>query len=160
MKRLLLLSILLVPASSVAGPPAPEPAAPAPAAGTTSAAEQTVQRVLITPLAAKEKSRSRFSRAAPPPTARRVLLLDTVAHKDAQGGEYLTFALEARHGLELDDESGERRKWSTEITGCVYPATNVVFLRHGTGYRSSDYLLGKRVPQAPAHTCEPASPQS
>lgn len=138
-----------------------EPSGPdkaqAPAAAATPeahAAGKVVERVMLVPLASKESSRSRFSRAAPMAVTRRVRVLDPVAHKDEKGGEYLTFAVDASYGLFAREDA----QWRKNVfLGCVYPRSGEVFLRTGADLRSSDYLLGKRVSPAPDHVCQEAA---
>ena len=95
MNRCLTLASLLAATLAFATPPAPEDAV-------TLATRATVDKELLKPLAAKELTRSRYSRSRQPAQARRVRVLDTL--KDSSGKEFRTFAVDARHGRNLMDE--------------------------------------------------------
>ncbi|HKA87618.1 MAG TPA: hypothetical protein VKE22_08130, partial [Haliangiales bacterium] len=117
-------------------------AAEEPHAADAKSAAAVVQRVLIRPLAAKEDDQSRFSRARLPAQERRVRV-DGETHVDASGKEYLTFAVDARHGLlPANSDEGWRRD---AITGCVYVDGGDVFVKSGDKYRPAAFLLGKNV---------------
>jgi hypothetical protein len=159
MKRLLTLASLLAPTLVFAGEPAPDTV--------VAKAEATVKKELIQPLAAKELQRSRFSRARMPATARRVRVLDTAERQDDKGKTFVTFAIDARHGRYSDLEEGlddlpqqapKKEKddgWRKDaITGCVYLASNEVFIKQGEGFRPAGILMGKKVKTAPEHTCK------
>lgn len=62
-------------------------------------AKQVVQDKLVTPLGKKEDSRSRYSRAVMPPSARRVRILDDVPQFDSKGRGFLAFAIDESRGL-------------------------------------------------------------
>lgn len=154
MKRLSMLALLAFSHTTFA-----EPASgPAPAAKSAPArtAEAVVRRDLVQPLAAKESSRSRFSRASLPPQERRVRILDEQPSKDAEGVAFLRFAIDARHGFADDDESQWRR---ATIVGCVYLDRSQVFVKKGDEYRPAAFLLGKNVKVAAGSTCQPAQAQ-
>lgn len=122
-------------------------------------AEQLIEKDLLKPLAAKEEQRSRFSRAGLPPQVRRVRVLDQEVKKDAQGGEFLSFAVDAKHGADWLDE-GEPNPWrENAMTGCVYPATGEIFVKSGKQHRPAAFLLGKKVKPAEAHVCEATATQ-
>src|SRR5689334_15761852 len=124
MKRSLMFATLL--SSTIVwaqSQPAPEPEAPKTQVQTD--AESTVQKKLIRPLAMKETERSRFSRARLPATARRVRVTDTVARVDAKDQKFVTFAVDARHGWDMeeleDDGVAKKPEWRKDtIVGCVY----------------------------------------
>lgn len=117
------------------------------------AATAVVQRVLIKPLAAKEDDQSRFSRARLPAQQRRVRL-DGELHKDAGGNSFVTFAVDARHGVvAANDESSWRRD---AITGCVYVDRGEVFVKSGDRFRPAAFLLGKNLKPAAEQTCQEA----
>lgn len=123
-------------------------------AGDAKSAAAVVQRVLIKPLAAKEDDQSRFSRARMPAQERRVRILDDELHRDASGKTFVTFAVDARHGLmPADNDSGWRRD---AITGCVYVDGSAVFVKSGDRYRPAAFLLGKNVKPAAESTCQVA----
>jgi len=116
-------------------------------------ATAVVQRVLVKPLAAKEDDQSRFSRARLPAQERRVRV-DGELHKDASGKEYLTFAVDARHGLlPADSQEGWRRD---AIVGCVYVDGGDVFVKSGDKFRPAAFLLGKNVKPAADAICHDA----
>jgi hypothetical protein len=147
MPRLLLLSSLTLASLSFAQ---------APAEVTT--AEQLIQKNLLKPLAAKEEQRSRFSRARMPAQERRVRVLDAEPKKDAQGGEFRTFAVDARFGADWLDE-GEANPWrEATITGCIY-ASGDIFVKSGEQHRPAAILLGKKVKPAEAHVCQATTTQ-
>jgi hypothetical protein len=117
-----------------------------------------VSRELVQPLAAKERGRSKFSRARLPPQARRVRAIDEQPQKDAGGRAFVRFAIDARHGFEpiASDEAAWR---PATITGCVYLDKGQVFVRNGDQFRPAAFLLGKNVKAAAAGTCEGPSAQ-
>ena len=111
-----------------------------------------VSRDLIQPLAVKENSRSKFSRARLPAQARRVRILDDHAQKDARGVAFVRFAVDARHGYQADDEANWRKD---AITGCVYLERSQIFVKQGDQFRPAAFLLGKNLKAAAAPTCKP-----
>jgi hypothetical protein len=142
MPRLLLLSTFTLASLSFAQAPAE-----------VAKAEQAIQKDFLKPLAVKEEQRSRFSRARLPAQVRRVRILDTVAKKDAQGGEFLTFAVDAKHGADWLEE-GEPNPWrENTITGCIY-ASGEIFVKSGEQHRPASFMLGKKVKPAEAHVCQ------
>ena len=81
-------------------------------------ATSLVTERLVRPLAAKENERSKFSRARPAPSERRVRLVDAdKPQHDSAGNAFVTFAIDERHGwADADDDSS----WSkATISGCV-----------------------------------------
>lgn len=109
-----------------------------------------VQKLLVTPLRAKEAKQSRFSRARLPPQARRVRMLDE--HKDSAGATYFSFAIDTRYGV------GDGDEWEKDsTTGCVYVAKQEVFVKLGERYRPAAVLLGKKVDPADARVCTPGA---
>ena len=128
-------------------------ALPAAADEGAKSAEALVQRALIRPLAAKEADQSRFSRARMPAQERRVRL-DGETHKDAAGNTFVTFAVDARHGIVAkDDEASWRRD---AITGCVYVDRSEVFVKSGDKFRPAAFLLGKNLKPAAETICQEA----
>ena len=158
MKRILTLASLLAPTLVFAQQPAPD-ADKAPVAPIVAKAEQAIAKDLITPLAAQERQRSRFSRARLPATARRVRVLDSTEKKDAKSQTFVTFAVDARHGrYDFDDEELAQIKkddgWRKDtITGCVYLESGEVFVKKGETFRAAGIMMGKKVKEAPEHTC-------
>lgn len=119
-------------------------------------AEALVQRVLLQPLAVRERDQSRFSRARLPAQERRVRVLDDKAEKDATGDGFFAFAVDARHGVFplADDDAASWRL--AAITGCVYVERGEVFVRSGDSYRPAALLLGKNLKPAAQHICQGA----
>jgi hypothetical protein len=160
MKRLSMLAILLFSSTTFAEPEASGAAPEANVAVVKSAEAKTalalVSHDLIEPLAVKETSRSKFSRARLPAQERRVRILDDHARKDARGVAFVRFAVDARHGYQADDES----KWRRDaITGCVYLDRSQVFIKQGNQFRPAAFLLGKNLKPAAETTCQPAPAQ-
>ncbi len=111
-------------------------------------AKARIQANLLQPLAKKEESRSRFSRAAPPPTERRVRVLASALSQDAKGRGFLPYAIDARYG---DDE------WSETYVGCIYDKTGLLFVAVGDEHRPAAFLLGKKADAVPG-ACQVALP--
>jgi hypothetical protein len=132
---------------------APRQAAAAP---TTSKTVALVNERLVQPLAEKEESRSKFSRARLPPSERRVRMLDEKPRQDTGGDAFYTFAIDARHGW---GEAKEDANWSkATITGCVYPDRGEVFIKRGNAFHPAAAAIGKKTKAAPESTCQ-AAPQ-
>jgi hypothetical protein len=155
MKRLSLLAALAFAQLTSAPPAAAGEGAPPPAAPAGTSVESVVQRELINPLAAKDRDRSRFSRAPLPAQERRVRVLDEHPQKDASGAEFYTFAVDARHGVPGIAHDGGWQQ--AAITGCVYVEHNEVFVKKGDRFRPAAFLLGKNLKPAPEQTCVGAS---
>jgi hypothetical protein len=158
MNRLLPLATLLSSTLALATSPEPKPEAQTP---TQVSAEQVVQAKVLKPLAARELERSRFSRARLPPQARRVRVIDAEAKKDSGGAAFVAFAVDARHGFDLEDEDGLPRKadgaWRKDtITGCVYVESGAVFVKRGEEFRPAEVLLGKKTKPSASHVCKGA----
>lgn len=145
MHRLLLLSSLALASLSFAEPPAD-----------VAKAQALIQKSFLKPLAVKEEQRSRFSRARLPPQERRVRVTGEAPKADAKGGEFYTFAIDARHGWADEDSKNPWRE--ATMTGCVYPATGAIFLKSGDQHRPAELMLGKKVQPAEAHVCTAAAP--
>lgn len=102
-----------------------------------------VDKQLVQPLKKAEAKRSKFSRAAPPPKARRVRVLDTVALRDANGRPFVRFAIDIKHRFSEDGEWTEGA-----FLGCVYVDEKKVFVEQGADFiRASDVLSGDGEPQ-------------
>jgi hypothetical protein len=156
MKRLSMLAILIFSHTTFVALTAADVAAPeAKIAEVQSAEAKTalalVSSDLIEPLAVKEGSRSKFSRARLPAQERRVRILDDHARKDARGAEFVRFAVDARHGYQADDEANWRKD---AITGCVYLERSQIFVKKGDQFRPAAFLLGKNLKAAPDTTCK------
>jgi hypothetical protein len=130
------------------------PAAQA-ASGLAALAESVLQTKLLEPLQKKEADRSRFSRAAQPPHARRIRILDDAPRADRTGRSYLAFAVDESRafGIIEDKDNAESNWFQNAITGCVYPETGDVLVKRGEVYFASSVLLGRSVPTAPADVC-------
>jgi hypothetical protein len=120
-----------------------------------SSASSVVQVKLLDPLQKKEASRSHFSRAAMPPMARRVRILDTAAQRDTKGRSFVQFAIDESRGLVLANEKqGSDANWfKNVITGCVYPETGEVLIKRGEVYLTSSVLLGQPSSAASTDVC-------
>ena len=154
MKRLSMLALLLFSHTTFAEPTAASSSPPGAKTAQARTAEALVSRELTQPLAAKESSRSRFSRASLPAQERRVRILDEQASKDTAGNSFVRFAVDARHGFrEPGDDGGWRL---ATIVGCVYPDRSQVFVKKGDEFRPAAFLLGKQVKAAAETTCQPA----
>jgi hypothetical protein len=154
MKRLLMLAILVSSPTTFAEPTAANSPAPAAKSTEAKAAVALVSRVLIQPLALKERNVSRFSRARLPPQARRVRILDEQPRKDATGNTFVRFAVDARRGFSADPDADESRWRQATITGCVYLDRSEVFVKKGDEYRPAAFLLGKNLKAAAESTCQ------
>jgi hypothetical protein len=147
MNRCLPLASLLAASLAFATPPESD----APVAATTKA---VVQKVLLEPLAAAERKRSRFSRSRLPAQARRVRVLDAEPRKDTEGKAFVSFAVDARHGWVDDEDELTAKAWRKDtITGCSYADTGEIFVKRGDGYFASDILLGKKTKATKRPVC-------
>jgi hypothetical protein len=113
------------------------------------AAQAAVQTKLVTPLAQRESGRSRFSRVVMPAPLMRVRVTDPAAHSDAQGGAYMSFAVDSCRSFDPKDGCWQ----NATITGCVYPTSGQVFVQRGSQYFPADILLGKKANSA-ANVCQ------
>lgn len=112
-----------------------------------------MQSKLVQPLKERDGRRSRFSRALPAPTARRVRILDEAPRKDAKGATFVRFAIDSRRGIVLgEDEKGWMKD---DETGCVYLDDKQVFVRIEDRHYPAGILLGKKADPAEVHTCQP-----
>ncbi|HEX5036074.1 MAG TPA: DUF2306 domain-containing protein [bacterium] len=141
---LIVLKALHPPSAQAAGTPA-------------TAAQSVVQTKLLEPLQKKEANRSRFSRAAQPPQARRLRILDDAPQIDGAGRSFLAFAVDESRsfGVGEDQDVAEADWFKNAITGCVYPETGNVLVKLGEVYYASSVLLGRSAPTAPADVCRP-----
>jgi len=117
------------------------------------AAKEVVQTKLVDPLQKKEGSRSRFSRAAMPPAARRVRILDNSALTDAKGRTFVPFSIDESRGFVVNIDKPEDNWIKDTITGCVYQDTGDVLVKRGEVYYASSVLWGAQTPVAPAESC-------
>jgi hypothetical protein len=133
-KSLPFLASILCASLALAEPPTP----------TQTAASALVEKKLLEPLQRAEGKRSRFSRSAPVPVARRVRVLDAVAQTDARGKAFVRFAIDVqRRGLD-DVEWHE-----AAMLGCAYPNEQKVFIQRDDGYVPARGVLGEEVEPKP-----------
>lgn len=112
-----------------------------------------VHSQLVRPLSERDSRRSRFSRARPAPTARRVRILDEAPLVDATGAAFFRFAIDTRRGYFDADDQGTWTK-NAEV-GCVYPERQGVYVRVGDRHYPVAFLLGERPEPAEPHVCQP-----
>ena len=106
---------------------------------------------LIQPLVAKEENQSKFSRARPAPSERRVRAEDK-PQQDSAGNSFFAFSVDTRRGWS-DDESA----WTKDaITGCVYLDRGEVFIKRGKVFHPAAAAIGKKTKAAPSGTCTAA----
>jgi len=97
--------------------------------------QQRVEAVLVKPLA-KREGRS-FSRSRPPPHESRVRVTQTTLSRDAQGRDFVPFAVDVRFG------PGD---WQlNDVVGCAYRESGNLFVYVGNVYYPAALLLGKKV---------------
>lgn len=111
----------------------------APADQSGGAVVSAVERQFIARFVEWQMERSKFSRAAMPPSETRVRVLGP-AQRDADGAAFVPFAIDTRYG------TGE---WiAAEMAGCVYVASSAVFVKRGAAFlAAADYFAegaGKR----------------
>ena len=128
-----------------------------PVAGVEARAAAVVEKQLVEPLAAKEARRSRFSRAAMPPLARRVRVLDRERSTDGRGAEFVSFAIDVSSGVFARRAADDSHGWRKDaIVGCVYPARDEIFIKRGDKFFGAGLLLGKKTAAADDMVCRPA----
>jgi hypothetical protein len=113
-------------------------------------AQHRVETGILKPLAAREGSRSRFSRARPPPEERRVRVTQATLTPDKQGRDFVTFAVDVNFGGDWQQN---------DIVGCAYRASGALYVRRGDAYYPAALLLGKNVDAAPG-VCQAAPARS
>jgi hypothetical protein len=91
----------------------------------------------------------KFSRVTPPPTERRVRILQTSATLDKSGRAFLAFVVDIRFGPE----------WRNDIRGCVYKDSGDIYVKKGDAYRPAAFLFGKNV-EPVAGVCEGEAPRA
>lgn len=116
-------------------------------------ANEVIETKLLEPLQKKEAKRSRFSRAASPPHARRIRILDNKAQIDAKGHPFVQFSIDESRFRGVDKEAAEAAWLKDIITGCVYPGTGDVLVKRGEVFYASSMLLGATTPMAPSDVC-------
>ncbi|MES1176237.1 MAG: hypothetical protein ABUL62_18085 [Myxococcales bacterium] len=101
--------------------------------------------MILKPLA--ERPSKRFSRSRPMPHESRVRVTQTELSRDAQGREFIPFAVDVRFGGD----------WQQDYVGCAYRASGNLFVKRGEAYFPAAVLLGKIVdPVAGACQVAPA----
>ena len=109
---------------------------------------ERVEVGLVKPLL--EHSGARFSRARRPPVERRVRIPEATLMRDAQGRDFIRFAVDVRP---LSD-------WQRDdIVGCAYRASGDLFVKRGDRYYPASFLLGKHV-EAVTGVCQAAPARS
>lgn len=109
-----------------------------------------MKTAVLKPLSAQEDKRSRYSRAAMPPSERRVRVIEAKL-LDKNGRAFTTFAIDKRYGFEAD-EAWIENEW----VGCAYLDSKDVFLKRGDEYRPASFLLGKRTEAISDDLCHTA----
>lgn len=139
MKKSLVLLSMLCTSVALAEPPA-------------DSASALVDKQVVQVLKKGDSKRKRYSRSEPPPRARRVRVLDTIAQADARGQQFVRFAIDVRHRWAEDGE------WELEaFLGCAYVDQKEVFLKQGDDYvPASSGLKGDGEPQADVCRAAPA----
>ena len=118
-------------------------------------AQKVVETRIVKPLQAKELRLSRFSRARPMPTARRVRVLEEAPVKDAKGAAFMTFAIDTRRGLAALADETEAGWHRGDLSGCVY-STGDIFVKLGDETFPAEVLLGKKVTAVGKDVCRAA----
>jgi len=96
-----------------------------------------VTRNLLQPLEKHQRSRKKFSRAAPP-AQRRVRVTDREVLVDARGQRFMRFAIDAHFPWQEDEE------WDAAvIVGCVELDTRAVFVHLNDADYPAAVMLGK-----------------
>ncbi|HEX5033474.1 MAG TPA: hypothetical protein VFW62_03255, partial [bacterium] len=120
----------------------------------SASAQAIIEAKLLAPLQEKDVKRPKFSRAAPPPSARRVRILDG-SRVDAKGQAFVAFAIDETHSFrELGDKDISEDAWHREaIIGCVYPKSGEVIVKLGEANYPAGVLWGESVKASPAEVC-------
>jgi hypothetical protein len=138
-----LASMLCVSAAFADSLPAPLPSE----AG--KAVSELIDKQLVVPLMKREGKRSKFSRAALPPVARRVRVQESLL-TDVHGNQFVRFSIDQRY---LGSEPAEQ--WQKDrIVGCVYPEQRKIFVEYDGAYLPARIMLGQDV-QAQPDACIP-----
>lgn len=114
-----------------------------------------VEAKLLQPLQAKDEKRPKFSRAAPPPSARRIRMLDGAPQTDAKGQAFYAFAVDQTYFFAGSDakEVAEENWQRDSILGCVYPKSGEVIVKMGETNYPASVLWGSSAGAASAETC-------
>ena len=112
--------------------------------------QHRVEAGILKPLGEREASRSRFSRARPPPRERRVRVIQAALIRDKQGRDFVPFAVDVSFGGDWQQN---------DIVGCAYRASGALFVQRGDTYFPAALLLGKNVEPTPG-VCRAAPARS
>jgi hypothetical protein len=151
MRHRLVAAITIAVTSSLASAgskPAPNAA---PVASATPTTASLIDDKLVKPLVAKEREQSKFSRARPAPSERRVRVLDEQPAHDSAGNAFFAFAIDTRRGWHQNDDDSNWTK--SAMTGCVYLDRGEVFIKRGNAFHPAAAAVGKKTKAAPAGTC-------
>lgn len=124
-----------------------------PVASDPNAIKRIVQERLLTPLEKKEKHSPLLTREMPPPSKRRVRILDSSPRKDSLGRLFVSFAIDDSH-LPEPSESRDSDWRKSAMIGCVYPKTGRILIQQGKNYYPSSFLLGERVRAVSEDVCQ------
>ena len=111
-------------------------------------AQQRVELGIVKPLA--ERVGRRFSRSRPPPHERRVRVTQAALSRDAQGRDFMPFAVDVRFGGDWQQD---------DIVGCAYRTSGNLYIKRGEAYFPASLLFGKAV-AAVAGACQPRAARS
>ncbi|HKY61923.1 MAG TPA: hypothetical protein VJR29_00755 [bacterium] len=155
MNPFLILLALLLAAPALFNPHRPLQARTSAPIGDSASPQALVEAKLLTPLQEKEAKRPTFSRAAPPPSARRVRILDQAPQADTKGRTFISFAIDESHSFRgLEAKELPEDAWHREvIVGCVYPKNGEVIVKLGEAHYPAAVLWGESVGAAPAGVC-------
>lgn len=104
-------------------------------------AKNRLQLGLVRMLANLDRQASRFSRGRPPPSERRVRILQTSTTRDQLGRQFIRFAIDVRYG-----DSEWKSAWKADdVVGCIYMPTGDMYVKRGDKYHPAALLQGKRV---------------
>lgn len=125
------------------------------AVGDSSSPQAIVEAKLLVPLQNKDAKRPKFSRAAPPPAARRVRILDGGPQADAKGQSFVAFVIDEAHSFSSAGQEIPEESWRKEaFVGCVYPQKGEVFVKMGETSYPASVLWGSSESAAPAEVCK------
>lgn len=160
MLRLAITLSLLFSLTSLANEPAAPSTSPPPTTMTTTTAAEAealaiVNKALLRPLRERDGRSTMMSRARVSPMERRARMTDTAPRLDDKGDAFFAFAFDERHGR-FDDVDAVDGRWQKDtIVGCVYPATEKLYIKRGDRYVPASTLLGKKPVKVPDHACVP-----
>lgn len=123
--------------------------------GAGASPQSIVEANLLDPLQQKELKRPKFSRAAPPPSARRIRILDEKPRADARGRAFVSFAIDETHSFRsVDSKEIAEDEWHRDrIVGCVYPESGEVIVKMGEANYPASVLWGAAVGSTSSGSC-------